>query len=235
MLLLQFSTSHYCRKARLALGYKKIPYQVQNLTPGLHALKLKPLVGVTTLPVLVLGADRAIADSTEILKFLELQHPTPSLVPSDRRLQLAAWMLEDWLDESLGIAARFVYYEFRAGAGKALDPSWFSQLVIQRVRQQYGITAVTAKLAANRLETGLAELYERWSVQPYLVGDQFSVADLAAAALLSPLLRIPYYQQTYPWLGDRIRSVHQLCNEPLPPGLGEEVRSSADEVGESAV
>ncbi|MCY7272430.1 MAG: glutathione S-transferase N-terminal domain-containing protein, partial [Phormidesmis sp. CAN_BIN44] len=42
MLLLQFSTSHYCRKARLALGYKQVSYQVENLTPGLHALKLKP-------------------------------------------------------------------------------------------------------------------------------------------------------------------------------------------------
>ncbi|WRH66879.1 MAG: glutathione S-transferase N-terminal domain-containing protein [Planktothrix sp. GU0601_MAG3] len=48
MLLLQFSTSHYCRKARLALGYKGVSYQVENLTPGLHTLKLKPLTGLTT-------------------------------------------------------------------------------------------------------------------------------------------------------------------------------------------
>jgi hypothetical protein len=39
-------------------------------------------------------------------------------------------MLEDWLDESIGIATRFVYYEFRAGAGKQIDPSVLSQLVI---------------------------------------------------------------------------------------------------------
>jgi hypothetical protein len=25
-------------------------------------------------------------------------------------------MIEDWLDESIGIATRFVYYEFRVGA-----------------------------------------------------------------------------------------------------------------------
>jgi glutathione S-transferase len=219
MLLFQFSTSHYCRKARLALGYKQVSYQVQNLTPGLHALKLKPLVGVTTLPVLLPEADRAIADSTEILKFLEQHYPTPALLPVDPRQQLEAWMIEDWLDESLGIASRFVYYEFRAGAGKQLDPSWFSQLVIQRVRQQYGINAVTAQLATNRLETGLAELQARWGDQAYLVGDAFSVADLAAAALLSPLMRIPHYRTGYPWLADRIRRFHQLCHEPLPPGL----------------
>ena len=37
-------------------------------------------------------------------------------------------MLEDWLDESIGIATRFVDYEFRAGAGKQIDPSVLSQL-----------------------------------------------------------------------------------------------------------
>ncbi|MFM7576152.1 MAG: glutathione S-transferase N-terminal domain-containing protein, partial [Microcystaceae cyanobacterium] len=74
MLLLQFSTSHYCRKARLALGYKQIPYQVENLTPGLHRLKLQPLTGLTTLPVLlpqIAGQPTAIADSSQILQFLE--------------------------------------------------------------------------------------------------------------------------------------------------------------------
>ena len=53
MLLLQFSTSHYCRKARLALGYKGISYQVKNLTPGLHLLEIKPLTGLSTVPVLL--------------------------------------------------------------------------------------------------------------------------------------------------------------------------------------
>jgi hypothetical protein len=40
-------------------------------------------------------------------------------------------MLEDWLDESIGIATRFVYCEFRAGAGKQIGPTVLSQLVIQ--------------------------------------------------------------------------------------------------------
>jgi hypothetical protein len=40
-----------------------------------------------------------------------------------RRKQAEAWMLEDWLDESIGIATRFVYYEFRVRAGKQIDPS----------------------------------------------------------------------------------------------------------------
>ncbi|NES97715.1 MAG: glutathione S-transferase, partial [Desertifilum sp. SIO1I2] len=82
MRLLQFSTSHYCRKARLVLGYKQIKYQVENLTPGLHLLKVKPLTGLTTLPVLLApqpDEPKAIADSTRIWQYIEQHYPQPPL------------------------------------------------------------------------------------------------------------------------------------------------------------
>jgi hypothetical protein len=56
-------------------------------------------------------------------------------------------MLEDWLDENIGIATRFVYYEFRVGAGKQIDPSVLSQLVMQLARSQFGINPASAKQA----------------------------------------------------------------------------------------
>ena len=222
MLLLQFSTSHYCRKARLALGYKKISYTVNNLTPGIHALKIKPLTGLTTTPVLlpqVDGQPKAIGDSTQIFKFLENYRPEPPLFLADRQLNTEALMLEDWLDESIGTATRFVYYDYRAGEGKSIDPSFSSQMVIKIVRQQYGITSAAVELAAQRLKTAFKVLEERWQTRPYLVGDRLSVADIAAAALLSPLALIPQYRQDYPWLFERIAEIHNTCGEPLPPGL----------------
>ncbi|NET62177.1 MAG: glutathione S-transferase family protein [Symploca sp. SIO2E6] len=225
MLLLQFSTSHYCRKARLALGYKQIDYDVQNLTPGIHSLKLKPLTGLTTVPVLLPQLQEqpsVIADSTEIFRFLETYQPSPPLFLPDTQQQTEAWLLEDWLDESIGTATRFVYYDFRAGKGKHIDPSFFSQLVIQIVRRQYGINTAAVDLAAQRLDKGLEVLRSRWSESSYLVGESLSVADLAAAALLSPLALIPQYRQQYPWLFERIVHIHHLCGEPLPPGMREE-------------
>lgn len=222
MLLLQFSTSHYCRKARLALGYKRINYKIENLTPGLHILKVKPLTGLTTLPVLlpqIEGQPQAIADSTKIFQFLETYQPEPPLFLPNHEQQTEAWMLEDWLDESIGTATRFVYYQFRAGEGKQIDPSLSSQMVIGVVRKQYGINNATVELATNRLAIALEVLSIRWQKSDYLVGSSLSVADIAAAALLSPLALIPHYRQGYPWLFERIVKVHQLCSEPLPPGL----------------
>lgn len=221
MKLLQFSTSHYCRKARLALGFKNISYQAENLTPGIHALRLKPLTGLTTLPVLlpeVEGCPVAIADSSQILRFLQMHKPEPSYELADPVLRSQALVLEDWLDESIGVATRFVYYHFRANEGKHLDPSFPSQLVIQVVRKQYRINSATVHLAEKRLSVALEELSYRWKT-PYLVGEQLTVADIAAAALLSPLARIPKYQDNYPWLFNRISEIHHRCNEPLPPGL----------------
>ncbi|HBE16949.1 MAG TPA: glutathione S-transferase [Cyanobacteria bacterium UBA11149] len=222
MLLLQFSTSHYCRKARLALGYKQIPYQIKNLTPGLHILKIKPLTGLTTLPVLLPqlpGYPQAIGDSSQIFKFLEKYQPQPPLFLPDESQQQEALIIEDWLDESIGTATRFVYYNFRAGEGKQIDPSFSSQLIIQVVRSQYGINQAAVELATERLKLALEVLKYRWQDRAYLICDRISVADLAAAALLSPLVLIPQYRQDYPWLLERIAEIHKICSETLPPGL----------------
>jgi glutathione S-transferase len=180
------------------------------------------MTGLKTLPVLlpqIEGKRSVIPDSTEILKFLENYQTEPSFLLPDYEQQTQAWMLEDWLDESVGTATRFVYYQFRAGEGKEIDPSVLSQIVISVVRQQYGINQASVGLAKNRLATAFSELSIRWEKNNYLVGNRLSVADIAAAALLSPLALIPEYRQGYPWLFERLVQVHELCHEPLPPGL----------------
>jgi glutathione S-transferase len=222
MRLLQFSTSHYCRKVRLALGYKQLSYEVENLTPGVHRFKLKPLVGLTTVPVLLPESSdgpAAVGDSTDILKFLERRYPETPLIWGDRDRDRRAWVLEDWLDESIGTATRFIYYDFRAKEGKSVNPSWFAQTLVQVVRVQYEISPAGVKLARDRLNLALSEVEQLWRDHPYLVGDRLSVADIAAAGLLSPLALIPHYRQNYPWLFERIQEIHQHCHEPLPPGL----------------
>ena len=221
VLLLQFSTSHYCRKVRLALGYKNIAYGVENLTPGLHILQLKPLTGLTTVPVLrpqQVGEPEAIADSTAISQYLDQICPEPALYPTEPTLKQQAQLLEDWLDESIGTATRFVYYDYRAREGQAIDPSLFSRLLVNVVRRQYGISPEAVQLARSRLQIAMGVL-SSWQRRSPLIGENLSIADLAAAALLSPLALVPEYRETYPWLFDRIRAIHDRCHEPYPPGL----------------
>ena len=93
-------------------------------------------------------------------------------------------MIEDGLDESIGIATRVVYYEFRVGAGKQIDPSVLSQLVMQLARRHFGINPASAKQAPVAPECcfkTVAPSLARWC----LFGK--SVADIAVAALLPSL------------------------------------------------
>ncbi|WP_228042209.1 MULTISPECIES: hypothetical protein [unclassified Tychonema] len=86
-------------------------------------------------------------------------------------------------------------------------------------RRQFGINPASAKLAQLRLSAALDFLHLCWQDGAYLVGDSLSVADITAAALLSPLALIPQYRADYPWLFDRIAQIHELCGETLPPGF----------------
>jgi glutathione S-transferase len=156
-----------------------------------------------------------VGDSTKIIQFLESYQPDPPLYLEDAIQQKEALRLEDHFDEFVGTASRFVYYQFRANEGKKIDPSLISQAVITIVRFQYGINANSAKIAAQKIADAIAILSEFWQ-DGHWVGGRFSVADLTAAALLSPLALIPTYRRNYPWLFERIAEIHQICNEPLP-------------------
>jgi glutathione S-transferase len=71
------------------LGYKGIFFQVKNLTPGLHVLKLKALTGgLRTVPVLLPQLEAQpedLADSTQILHSIESRFPSGPLWATDER------------------------------------------------------------------------------------------------------------------------------------------------------
>ncbi|MEG3958074.1 hypothetical protein [Microcoleus sp. herbarium2] len=76
-------------------------------------------------------------------------------------------MIENWLDENSGIATRFVYYEFRVGAGKQIYPSVLSQLVVQLARRQFDINPASAKQAPVAPECSFKPVVQslaRWCI-----------------------------------------------------------------------
>ncbi len=95
-------------------------------------------------------------------------------------------MIEDWFDETIGIATRFVYYEFRVCAAKQIDPSVLSPFVMQLAHRRSALTLPRPNRLPLRLSAALNQLHRRWPDGAYLVGDSLSVADIAVAALLSP-------------------------------------------------
>jgi glutathione S-transferase len=205
VVLWHIEVSHYSEKARWALDYKGVEHRKRTPMVGAH----QPLAMVLTrsghrrLPVLRLDG-RAIGDSTAIIAALELRFPEPPLYPEDPAERARALALEHDFDEHLGPAVRaFGWHQIlgqRGGIGDAVAPTRpamrrllnaSAPLVGVVVRRDYGATAAAEAqaraailAAADRIEAGLGD-------GEYLVGGRFSVADLTAAALMTPVLAPP--------------------------------------------
>jgi glutathione S-transferase len=213
--LWQLQISHYVEKVRWALDYKRIPHIRRSLLPGLHALKAKRLTGDTsTAPVLTIDG-RSIGDSTRIIAAIEERWPHQPLYPEDKAQLRRALALEEFFDEELGPHIRRAFYQgllphpelvvplFTYGqprAARALLRAGFPMLLVA-MRQKFEISAESAAASRAKMVAAMDRLEHEISPSGYLVGDTFTVADLAAAA---PFYAVPHPPEfPYPMVADR--------------------------------
>jgi glutathione S-transferase len=158
-----------------------------------------------TMPVLVADG-RPIGDSTAIIAWLEERCPRPALYPAEAGDRARALELEDWFDENVGPAARQWAFNtllteteaMRAFALKQTEwvpftvpPAAFAPIAKAFLAVRYSVrdTAGVEKSRQKLLE-GLDRL-EAELDGDFLVGGQFTVADLTAASLLYPIVLPP--------------------------------------------
>jgi glutathione S-transferase len=206
-LLWHIPLSHFSEKVRWALDYKVIPHRRQVLGAD-YLIRAWRATGRGTLPILFLDG-RAIGDSTHIIAALEEHYPEPPLYPRDAAARQRALALEDHFDEQLGPALRacMVTPLFRHDPDIALrvlttgmgDKAYRMLRPLLRVfpafyRFRHDIS--DAKLDTDRatVSATLDRIEHERQGRAYLVGDAFTVADLTAAAMLSPLLQPPEIQ-----------------------------------------
>ena len=209
--LWQFTSSHFNEKARWALDFKRVPHIRHSLIPGFHVAAVKRMTGKTQVPVLKLNGN-AISDSSRIIEALERAYPDPALYPADPDERRRALELEDFFDEELGPYIRrwifhvilpypkFVRAAFasHAGAAAQLAQRAMSPMIGAVMRRQMDITPATAEVARSKTMAAMDRLERELQPSGYLVGDRFTVADLTAAALLSPLIRPPEFPYKTP-------------------------------------
>jgi glutathione S-transferase len=206
-LLWHIPLSHFNEKVRWALDYKRIGHRRKVLGPG-YLIRAWRATGRGTLPILFLDG-RAIGDSTHIIAALEDRFPEPPLYPDDAAARQRALALEDYLDERLGPALRAAVVTplFRHDPDIALRvlTTGMPDKAYQRLRPLVRIFPVfyrlRHKISDTRLEAdratvnaALDRIEQERQGRPYLVGEAFTVADLTAAAMLSPLLQPPEIQ-----------------------------------------
>ncbi|MBA2564471.1 MAG: glutathione S-transferase N-terminal domain-containing protein, partial [Gemmatimonadetes bacterium] len=117
MRLIQIPYSHNCVKVRRALELKGLPFDTEDIAP-MDRSAPKRASGQALVPVLVDG-ERAIADSTAILLYLEERYPERPLLPAESRLRAECLLLEDWADAAfMALTRRLAYWAVLAQPGR---------------------------------------------------------------------------------------------------------------------
>ena len=204
-LLIQFPYSHYNEKARWALDWKRVPHVRRSLLPGPHALTVRRLTGATQVPVLRLEGE-VVAGSARIVEALEGRYPDPPLYPSDPEQRRRALEIQSWFDEEVGPRVRQAIFAVflrepayvvrlfaseRPPLARALYRASFP-LVRLAMRSSMGLGAPGAVPRAHATTREALDFVAKHAGPGgHLVGDRFSVADLAAASLLAPVVSPP--------------------------------------------
>ena len=210
--LVVFAISHYCEKARWALDYLGVEYELKYIAPGIHRRFAQRLgAPASTLPLLVLG-DHFVQGSSAIIDWAEANKSdnTMSLAPTTNVQQ--ALDIEQRLDQVLGVHLRRYYYsEALVEHPGTVRPmftrdlplfqrclitlAWrpICKLMIQGMDLGYDQGIESRKLVEAELDW-LDDLLADGG--RFLSGEALTRTDLTAASLLAPLVR-PEQHPTY--------------------------------------
>lgn len=200
IILYQFPISHYCEKVRWALEFKGLEYKTINLIPGLHIRTTKKLAAQSHVPILQ-HDEHIVQGSAGIITYLDQTFPQALLTPEVEELKNQALEWEQYVDAEIGVHIRRCFYHIVLQYPDICIPylthhgPWYGNLLLRkiypqlnkRMRIRMDINPETEKISRHRLHVAVDKVYEHYKQQDYLVGDCFTRADLAAAALLAPL------------------------------------------------
>ncbi len=173
--LISATPSPYARKVRIQLAEKGIPFELITEVPWDDDTRTPQYNPLEKLPVLICEDGETVYESRFINEWVEMNHPTPSLVPADRNGILATKRFEV-LSDGVCDACVLMFWE-KARAEGARSAEWTAR----QLRKADGGLGEIARLLGNR-----------W----YCVGDGLGMADIAVGSLLGWLnVRFP----EHPW------------------------------------
>ncbi len=162
--------SPFCRKVRIALAEKGLDFEmkVENLWERRpEFLAMNPAGDV---PVLIEDDGRVLADSTAIAEYLEETFPLTPLVPGDARERAEVRRLVGWFDVKFN---------------REVTENLVGEKMMKRFLRTGEPDSRAIRAGRHNIQTHLD--YIAWLAErrPWLAGDDFSLADLAAASHVS--------------------------------------------------
>lgn len=209
--LITIPFSHYNEKARWALQRFGVPFRERAYMPVLH---FAPVMIATrfgrdgksdrastrfSTPLLITEDGARITDSSDIVRWVCDRHADAdtTLVPNDEVLQI-----ERELGEKLGPHSRRIGYGLNFGnrklgaemARRLVGPTqafvWrmTQGAILKGIFRALQVDPVRVDRSIDVVRSVFAEFGDRIAGRRYLVGDRFTVADLAFAALAAPAI-----------------------------------------------
>ena len=206
-----FAISHYCEKARWALEYLGIDFEISHVAPGLHIALAKKLgASASSVPILVANG-QVVQGSAAIIDWADAAAPgSRRLTPQTDREQYLA--LERRLDDVVGVHVRRYYYsEALVEHPQTVKPIFTEKLGFPQKLLIGALWGAVCKVMIKSMDLGpqqgqeskrIVEVELKWldemlsDGRRFLTGEQFSRADIAAASLLAPPA-IPMQHPTY--------------------------------------
>jgi len=195
----QYQVSPFAAKVRRCLHFKQVPFEVINY--GLSGVgRVRKLSAAGKAPVLEHNG-RMIADSSDIVRYLEDRFPEKPVFPADADDRALAHVFEDWADESL------YYYDLTMRSWPR-NATWLADDLVkedrgalQRLLRYIAPKLVRSQARGQGLGRKPAEEVCRDAARHFeaidrlvcrrewLVGDGMSIADIAVASMLTVLDR----------------------------------------------
>lgn len=180
--------SPYVRKVCLVLEEKGLPYTLAQLSPHADHAEFRATSPFGKIPSLVDG-DYSLADSSAIVAYVEALHPARPMLPTDPRLRGRAVWFEEFADTIFGAAGLKILFNRFVGL-KLL------KLPVDEARALEGVAELPRSLAYIE------------SIAPesgWLLGEEFTLADIAVASVFRSLVYVGFgpdaaaYPRTAAW------------------------------------
>ena len=206
--LITIPISHYCEKARWALGRAGLSYTEERHVQGVHRIIARRAGGGSTVPVLV-TPEGVLAESEQILLYADESLPEEKrLFPAEPALRNEVETVSRWLDEGLGPEGRRVMYANMLEQRRLMlkvncqgVPAWERRamtalwpVMVRWGKRELGIGPDTVREDEPRVWRTFDAVAERLADgRRYLCGERFTAADLTFGALSASILVPPQY------------------------------------------
>lgn len=179
VLLVHSSILPQCRKVRMIMAEKKMLFVLKEENPWALSKDILKINPAGELPIFIFDGN-ILAGNYAITEFLEETYSQNKLIPGNNKMRAEIRRLTDWFDNKF-------------------DREVYQYIVGEKIYKRF---ALKIPPESKRIKAGINNLrfhleYIDWLIEKsnYLAGEEFSLADISAAAQLS----IIDYLGDVPW------------------------------------